>query len=77
MKLSAGWKMVLYLVCAVLSIQGMDLGYHLMNQKDTYLANLGLVLSFALIFAVAYSLVQVMIIGGKYVEQQIEKEKQG
>jgi hypothetical protein len=77
MKLSAGWKMVLYLVCVVLSIQGMDLGYHLMNQKDTYLANLGLVLSFALIFAVAYSLVQVMIIGGKYVEQQIEKEKQG
>jgi integral membrane sensor domain MASE1 len=77
MKLSAGWKMVLYLVCVVLSIQGMDLGYHLMNQKDTYLANLGLVLSFALILAVAYSLVQIMIIGGKYVEQQIEKEKQG
>jgi hypothetical protein len=75
MKVSTGWKVLLYFFCGVLSVQGMDLGYYLMNQKDSYLANLGLVLSFGLMMTVAYCLVQVGINGTEYIKQQANKEE--
>ena len=76
MKLSAGWKLVLYAFVVVLLIQGYDLAYYLMNRKDSFLANLGLVTLFAMFAGTLYSLYQMGVNGIEVIKQQIEKEKQ-
>jgi len=76
MKLSAGWKLVLYAFIVVLLIQGYDLAYYLMNRKDSFLANLGLVTLFTMFAGTLYSLYQIGVNGIEVIKQQIEKEKQ-
>jgi hypothetical protein len=76
MKISAGWKLVLYAFVVVLLIQGYDLAYYLMNRKDSFLANLGLVTLFAMFAGTLYSLYQIGVNGIEVIKQQIEKEKQ-
>lgn len=76
MKISAGWKLVLYAFVVVLLIQGYDLAYYLMNRKDSFLANLGLVTLFAMFAGTLYSLYQMGVNGIEVIKQQIEKEKQ-
>lgn len=76
MKISTGWKAVLYAFAAVLLVQGLDLSYYLMNQKDSYLANLGIVTVIAVIAVIGYCLVQMGINTVKFIEEQIKKEKQ-
>jgi hypothetical protein len=76
MKISAGWKAVLYAFAVVLLVQGLDLSYYLMNQKDSYLANLGIVTVIAVIAVIGYCLVQMGINTVKFIEEQIKKEKQ-
>ena len=58
MKISAGWKIVLYAFVVVLLVQGYDLAYYLMNRKDSFLANLGLVTLFTMFAGTLYSLYQ-------------------
>jgi hypothetical protein len=76
MKISAGWKLVLYAFVVVLLIQGYDLAYYLMNRKDSFLANLGLVTLFAMFAGTLYSLYQMGVNGIEVIKQQIKKEKQ-
>ena len=76
MKLSAGWKIVLYFFVVVLLVQGYDLAYYLMNRKDSFLANLGIVTLFAMFAGTLYSFYQIGVNGRKLVEEQIKKEKQ-
>ena len=76
MKLSAGWKLVLYAFVVVLLIQGYDLAYYLMNRKDSFLANLGIVTLFTMFAGTLYSLYQVGVNGIEVVKEQIKKEKQ-
>ena len=76
MKISAGWKLVLYVFVVVLLIQGYDLAYYLMNRKDSFLANLGIVTLFAMFGGTLYSLYQVGVNGIEVVKEQIKKEKQ-
>jgi hypothetical protein len=76
MKISAGWKLVLYAFVVVLLIQGYDLAYYLMNRKDSFLANLGIVTLFTMFAGTLYSLYQVGVNGIEVIKQQIEKEKQ-
>ena len=75
MKISAGWKIVLYAFVVVLLVQGYDLAYYLMNRKDSFLANLGLVTLFTMFAGTLYSLYQIGVNGRKLVEEQIKKEK--
>ena len=76
MKVSTGWKIVLYFFVVVLLVQGYDLAYYLMNRKDSFLANLGLVTLFAMFAGTLYSLYQMGVNGIEVIKQQIEKEKQ-
>jgi hypothetical protein len=76
MKLSTGWKVVLYAFAIVLLVQGLDLSYYLMNQKDSYLANLGIVTIIAVIALIGYCLVQMVSNSSQYIKEQIDKEKQ-
>lgn len=76
MKVSTGWKIVLYAFAVVILVQGYDLAYYLMNRKDSFLANLGIV-TLAIMFAgTLYSLYQMGVNGRKFIDEQIEKEKQ-
>jgi hypothetical protein len=74
MKISTGWKAVLYAFAVVLLVQGLDLSYYLMNQKDSYLANLGIVSLITVIGVIGYCLVQMGTNGVKYINEQIKKE---
>lgn len=74
MKISAGWKIVLYLFAVVILVQGYDLAYYLMNRKDSYLANLGLVTLFTMFAGTLYSLFQIGVNGMEVIEEQIKKE---
>lgn len=76
MKISTGWKIILYIFSIVLLIQCLDLGYYLMNQKDSYLANLGLVLGGALFTAMAYCILQIVINSLKFIKEVEQKEKE-
>jgi hypothetical protein len=76
MKISTGWKAVLYAFAVVLLVQGLDLSYYLMNQKDSYLANLGIVTVIAVIALIGYCLVQMVSNSSQYIQEQIKKEKQ-
>ena len=73
MKISAGWKLVLYVFVVVLLIQGYDLAYYLMNRKDSFLANLGIIALAAMFAGTLYSLYQIGVNGRKLVEEQIKK----
>lgn len=75
MKISTGWKITLYAFAVVLLIQGYDLAYYLMNRKDSFLANLGLVTLFTMNAGTLYSLYQIVVNGIKIIKEQIEKEK--
>ena len=75
MKVSTGWKIVLYAFVVVLLIQGYDLAYYLMNRKDSFLANLGLVTLFTMFAGTLYLLYQIGVNGRKFINEQIEKEK--
>ena len=76
MKVSTGWKIVLYFFVVVLLVQGYDLAYYLMNRKDSFLANLGIVTLFTMFAGTLYSLYQVGVNGIEVVKEQIKKEKQ-
>jgi hypothetical protein len=76
MKISTGWKIVLYFFVVVLLVQGYDLAYYLMNRKDSFLANLGLVTLFTMFAGTLYSFYQIGVNGIEFIKQQIEKEKQ-
>lgn len=76
MKITAGWKLVLYAFVVVLLVQGYDLAYYLMNRKDSFLANLGIVTLFAMFAGTVYSVCQIGVNGIKFTKEQIEKEKQ-
>lgn len=75
MKISAGWKVVLYAFAVVLLIQGLDLSYYLMNQKDSYLANLGIIAAVAGMISMGYCLVQVGVNGIQYIKEVEQKQK--
>lgn len=74
LQISTGWKVVLYGFVAILLVQGLDLSYYLMNQKDSYLANLGIASLIAVIGVIGYCLVQMGTNGIKYIDEQIKKE---
>jgi hypothetical protein len=74
MKVSAGWKVVLYAFAMILLVQVLDLPYYLMNQKDSYLANLGIIAAAAGMVCMGYCLVQVGINGIKYIKEVEQKE---
>ena len=76
MKISTGWKAVLYAFAVVLLVQGLDLSYYMMNQKDSYLANLGIVTIIVVVALIGYCLVQMGTNGVKYIDEQIKKDKQ-
>lgn len=76
MKVSTGWKIVLYFFVVVLLVQGYDLAYYLMNREDSFLANLGLVTLFTMFAGTLYSFYQIGVNGRKLIEEQIKKEKQ-
>jgi hypothetical protein len=76
MKISTGWKAVLYAFAVVLLAQGLDLSYYLMNQKDSYLANLGILTIIAVVLTVGYCSVQLVTNTILWAEEQIKKEKQ-
>jgi len=76
MKISTGWKAVLYAFAVVLLVQGLDLSYYLMNQKDSYLANLGIVTVIAVIVLIGYCLMGAVGLGQQFIKEQIKKEKQ-
>ena len=75
MKISTGWKAVLYAFAVVLLVQGLDLSYYMMNQKDSYLANLGIVTIIVVVALIGYCLVQMGTNGVKYIDEQIKKDK--
>jgi hypothetical protein len=75
MKISAGWKLVLYAFAVVLLIQGYDLAYYLMNRKDSFLANLGIVTLAVMFTGTLYSLYQMGVNVFTLFQEQIEKEK--
>ena len=75
MKVSTGWKVVLHAFAIVLLVQGLDLSYYLMNQKDSYLANLGIVTIIAVVALIWYCLVQILTNGIMFIDEQIDKEK--
>lgn len=75
MKISTGWKVALYAFAVVLLIQGYDLAYYLMNRKDSFLANLGLVTLFTMNAATLYSLYQIVVNGIKIIKERIEKKE--
>jgi len=76
MKISTGWKIILYAFAVILLIQGLDLSYYLMNQKDSYLANLGIIALVANIAAIGYCLVQIVTNALQHIKEQIKKEEQ-
>jgi hypothetical protein len=76
MKLSTGWKAVLYAFAVVLLVQSLDLSYYLMNQKDSYLANLGILTIIAVVISSGYCLVQMVTNMAVFIKEQIKKEKQ-
>jgi len=76
MKISTGWKAVLYAFAVVLLVQGLDLSYYLMNQKDSYLANLGIVTVIAVIALIGYCLVQMGTNTVQFIKEQTKEHKQ-
>ena len=76
MKMSTGLKAVLYAFAVVLLVQGLDLSYYLMNQKDSYLANLGILTIIAAIITAGYCLVQMITNLVQFIKEQIKKEKE-
>lgn len=74
MKISAGWAVVLYAFVIVLLIQGLDLSYYLMNQKDSYLANLGILTIIAVVISSGYCLVQMVTNMVVFIKEQIKQE---
>jgi hypothetical protein len=74
--MSTGLKAVLYAFAVVLLVQGLDLSYYLMNQKDSYLANLGILTIIAAIITAGYCLVQMITNLVQFIKEQIKKEKE-
>ena len=74
LEISAGWKIVLYLFVVVLLVQGYDLAYYLMNRKDSFLANLGLVTLFTMFAGTLYSMYQAGVNGIEFIKEQIKEE---
>jgi ABC-type spermidine/putrescine transport system permease subunit I len=67
-------KILAWMLAVFLLIQGTDLSYYLMNQPDTYLFNLGVVLMVGVYVGIFYSILQI----GKTLSQiskQINSEK--
>lgn len=75
MKISTGWKLVLYALTITLLVQGYDLAFYLMNRKDDLLANLGIVTLVLMNGGTIYSLYQITVLSSKVIKEQIEKEK--
>ena len=70
-------KILAGLLIAFGLIQLADLGFYLMNQPDTFVFNLGIVVLAIVGIAVAYlGLYLLNILKPEQVEQNIEKEKQ-
>jgi hypothetical protein len=76
MKISAGYKIVLFAFALILLVQGLDLSYYLMNQRDSYLANLGILTIIAVVISSGYCLVQMVTNMVVFIKEQIKKEKQ-
>jgi heme/copper-type cytochrome/quinol oxidase subunit 4 len=74
LQVSTGWKVVLYAFAIILIVQGLDLSYYLMNQKDSYLANLGIVSLVAVAVGMGYCLVQMVTNMVVFIKEQIKKE---
>lgn len=75
LEISTGWKVLLYVFAVILLIQGLDLSYYLMNQKDSYLANLGLITVAVTVITIGYCFTQACINGIQFIKEQIKKEK--
>jgi hypothetical protein len=54
MKISSGWKIILYIFSLLGLTQMLELSYYLMNRPDSYLANLGLITLGTTIAAIVY-----------------------
>ena len=65
---------MLYAFAIILIVQGLDLSYYLMNQKDSYLANLGIVSLVAVAVGIGYCLVQMVTNMVVFIKEQIKKE---
>lgn len=52
-------KILAWMLIVFLLIQGIDLPYYLMNQPDTYLFNLGIVLMVGVYIGIFYSILQI------------------
>jgi hypothetical protein len=76
MKISTGYKIVLFAFALILLVQGLDLSYYLMNQRDSYLANLGILTLITVIISLGYCLVQMVTNMAVFIKEQIKKEKQ-
>ena len=73
MKISAGYKIVLFAFALILLVQGLDLSYYLMNQRDSYLANLGILTIIAVVITAGYCLVQIVTNIILWAKEQIKK----
>jgi ABC-type transport system involved in multi-copper enzyme maturation permease subunit len=76
MKISSFVKALIYLfVCAVL-VQALDASYYLLNQKDSWVANLGIVALIATVISILYCFMAVIRNGRKAILEELEKQKQ-
>lgn len=62
-------KILAWMLIVFLLIQGTDLSYYLMNQPDTYLFNLGVVLMVGVYVGIFYSILQI----GKTLSQIVKQ----
>ncbi len=76
MKISSGYKVILFAFAIILLVQGLDLSYYLMNQRDSYLANLGILTIIAVSITAGYCLVQMVTNIVVFIKEQIKREKQ-
>lgn len=75
MKISIGWKILLHIFVAILLIQGLDFAYYLLNQRDTYLANFGVVVAGIGVVATVDCLVRIVRLSMQYIKEVEQKQK--
>lgn len=76
MKISSFVKALMYLFACIVLVQALDACYYLLNQKDSWVANLGVIAIIANVISILYCFIAAMRNGRTAILEELEKQKQ-
>jgi ABC-type transport system involved in multi-copper enzyme maturation permease subunit len=76
MKISNFVKALIYLFVCVILTQALDASYYLLNQKDSWVANLGIVALSVTVISILYCFMAAIRDVRKAILEELEKQKQ-